>query len=312
MASDAWTSAHGARSAPGRPFGQGAPRAHDSPDRRALVGDGLQPRRLTPGCQLRGWKGPDLGLDRHGTGGSRTPESILAGKAESGANCRSPGVPMAGGSRCTCDGGTVTTWQVATRAPHAVVRGSDQSTSVTPTVAPAGRAVRCRLPGTRWEDPAENLGRGRPCPFHGNGCSRPSRRQFEPQKRRAQPRRYSSCVLRLVFDPGRREAKRPGSESGRSPRAGNCSVAMRKGAHSVEQPSVRTVDGWPRPGTCGTASHRSEARSRHGTSKRAGRGCTWTCRTRTPWRSAPTADGWRRSFRSPAGMKRASFVSLTP
>jgi eukaryotic-like serine/threonine-protein kinase len=70
-----------------------------------------------------------------GAGGSRAPESVLEGKT----NILTQVAWSADGRRvlAAVDGGTVMTWQVATRKSSVVVEGSDQSNRIAATVATA-------------------------------------------------------------------------------------------------------------------------------------------------------------------------------
>ena len=146
------------------------------------------------------------------------PKRILAGKISISTQV----AWSADGRRVSSDGygGTVMTWQIAARVPYAVVKGSDRSTSVTPAVAAASPrfAAAFKEPGGKtllktWDEARQR-------PFHGDGCSRRSRRFLaEPQKGRAQPRRHSPCVRRFgirSWSTGS-QSRSPGSGSGRSP-----------------------------------------------------------------------------------------------
>ena len=125
------------------------------------------------------------------------------------------------------------TWQVATREPHVVVKGSDQTERRRGDRGRRQPAVRGRLRGPRWEDRAEGLGRGRQRPFHGD-----RRPRGPPRLLVRAPRRSSSAATarRLAYPAGiragGREARRrsAGSASGMSRRAGRCSAAMATGA----------------------------------------------------------------------------------
>ncbi len=253
------------------------------------------------------------------TGGGRAPIRILDGKIAVLTQ-----VAWSADGRqvfASSDGGTVLSWPVASREPHVAVRGSGQTDRIAATAAAAGSrfAAAFEAPDGEtvlkvWDEAGKVLFTANAAPA---GHYHPP---LQPQEGRAQPRRHPPGLPRLGSGRGGREveARRPAARLGCRDGPGGVpprrrrSLSVSRGlqprrataGHDVERVE-RLPGGGESAGSTG---------SRSGTSRRVENGCTWTCRCRPTWRSAPTAAGSRAGCPPPgrARGRRASSGSGTP
>jgi WD40 repeat protein len=259
----------------------------------AFSPDGSRLACSSDDSQVRIWDVPNIE-----SVGGRAPVRILDGKI-----ALLDGVAWSADGRqvfAASSGGTLLLWPVAPRDPRVAVKGSGQINRIVATAAAAGsrfaaafvapdRATVLKV----WDDSGKVVFTADATPA---GPTTPS----------SAPRRSRSAATGLawsttagiqVMRTGR--SRSAGCASGMSRRAGRCSTTTTSGPSCIAPPSAPTDADSPWDSACGTTPRRSGSAgstgSRSGISRRVENGCTWTCHSRRPWLSAPTAAG------SPAG-----------